>query len=72
MTGAAPDSSVPPDDRDAIVNRIRSYSTLGAPPEERDPAGNRVIYPSVAAVDDAVRFVTPPARSLPLPENQAV
>lgn len=39
MTGAAPDFSVPPDDGDAIVNRIRSYSTPDAPPEERDPAG---------------------------------
>lgn len=49
------------------MNRIRSYLTLEEPPEETDPAGNRVIYPSVAAVDDAVRFVNllPPRTPLP-------
>lgn len=50
------------------MNRIRSYLTLEEPPEETDPAGNRAIYPSVAAVDDAVRFVNLLPPRIPLPK----
>ena len=62
-----PTPSLTPDDRDAIVNRIMAYLTLGAPPEETDPAGNPVIYPSAEAVNDAVRFVALLPPRIPLP-----
>lgn len=63
-----PGLSPTPADRGAIANRIRSYLPLEEPPEETDPAGNRVIYPSVAAVDDAVRFVNLLPPRIPLPK----
>ena len=64
-----PTPSLTPDDRDAIVNRIMAYLTLGAPPEETDPAENPVIYPSAEAVNDAVRFVAMLPPRIPLPSG---